>query len=81
MIKKQSVTDRLSWRLTELPAATGLSLSYWRKVARSGDLTVHKLGENGAVVVLDDDLRFFLAGVGREGVEIIAEAQTKTATA
>lgn len=81
MTDNQNVTPRrVSWRLTELPPVTGLSLGYWRKVARSGKLPVRKLGENGAVVVLDDDLRFFLAGEGGEGDEIVAEPQTHAAT-
>ncbi len=62
----QNVTERLTWRLTELPAATGLSLSYWRKVARLGDLPTRKIG--AAVVVHDEILRRYLAGA-QEGDE------------
>ncbi len=66
-MKNQNVTQRLSWRLTELPAVTGLSLAFWRKVARMGGLPVRKV--QGAVIVLDDDLRAYLSGSNKQGKE------------
>jgi hypothetical protein len=71
---KQSKSQRLAWRLRELPPVTGLSLAYWRKVVRSGALRARKL--DGAVIVLDADLQEFLAGA-----KLIAEPQSASATA
>lgn len=62
-----SVTkDRICWRLTELPAVTGLSLPYWRKMTMENKLTVRRIGR--AVVVMNDDLLRFLTGLD-EGTE------------
>ena len=55
----KSENQRLAWRLKELPPVTGLSLAYWRKVVRLGLLPAHK--RDGAVIVMDSDLREFLA--------------------
>jgi hypothetical protein len=55
-------TERLSWRLAEFSRASGLSLPFLRKQAREGKLPVRKVG--GAVIVLDNDARAYLAGEG-----------------
>lgn len=55
-----AVTQKLCWRLKELPAATGLTLPFWRKVVRLKKVRVRKV--EGAIVILDSDLREFLKG-------------------
>lgn len=55
--------------------ATGLSLPFLRKAARDGDLKVRKV--KGAVIVLDEDARAFLAGervTGQKNAEATASA-------
>lgn len=52
--------QKLSWRLAELPAATGLSLPFWRKQVRLKNIQTRKLGS--AIVILDADLKEFLKG-------------------
>jgi hypothetical protein len=53
-----SVTPKLSWRLKELPHATGLSLPFWRKMVRLKKIEVQEV--EGAIVIMDDVLREFL---------------------
>lgn len=67
------VTRKLSWRLKELPAATGLTLAFWRKCVRLKKVRARKVA--GAVVILDSDLRAFL-----EGREERSEPQVAGAT-
>jgi hypothetical protein len=55
-----TVTQTLSWRLKELPPATGLTLAFWRKQVRLKNIPVRKIG--GAIVILDTDLKEFLKG-------------------
>jgi hypothetical protein len=69
-----TVTQRVSWRLKELPAATGLTLAFWRKCVRLKKVRVRKVA--GAVVILDSDLRAFL-----EGREERSEPQAASAAA
>lgn len=57
---RENVTQKLSWRLSELPAATGLSLPFWRKAVRLGWLPAQKLEGSAAIVILDRDLRAYL---------------------
>lgn len=64
---QEIVTQKLSWRLAELPPATGLSLAFWRKVVRTGRLRSRKVC--GAVIVLDADLQEFLAGDPQKNTE------------
>lgn len=61
---QESVTLKLSWRPKELPAATGLSLPFWRKMIRLDKVKVRRVG--GAVIILDSDLREFLQGKEEE---------------
>lgn len=56
-----TVTHKVAWRLKELPAATGLTLAFWRKVVRLKKIKFHK-PEGTAIVILDEDLREFLKG-------------------
>lgn len=56
----ENVTQKLSWRLNELPAATGLSLAFWRKAVRLGWLPAQKPEGSAAIVILDRDLRAYL---------------------
>lgn len=53
-----SVTPKLSWRLKELPAATGLTVAFWRKMVRLKKIEVQEV--EGAIVIMDDVLREFL---------------------
>ncbi len=55
-----TVTQKVSWRLKELPAATGLTMAFWRKVVRLKKIRTRKVGS--AIVILDSDLREFLNG-------------------
>lgn len=55
-----SVIKKLSWRLKELPPATGLSMAFWRKAVLHRKVRARKVG--GAVVILDSDLQEFLKG-------------------
>jgi len=55
-----NVIEKLSWRLKELPAATGLTLGFWRKVVRLKKIKARRV--EGAIVILDADLREFLEG-------------------
>jgi hypothetical protein len=55
---QNSVIPKLSWRLKELPAATGLSLPFWRKIVRLNKIEVQEV--EGAIVIMDDVLREFL---------------------
>jgi hypothetical protein len=68
------VTQKLSWRLKELPAATGLTLAFWRKCVRLKKVRTRKV--EGAVVILDSDLREFLQGKeeGHEAETSIADS-------
>jgi hypothetical protein len=54
------ITQKLSWRLKELPAATGLTEPFWRKMVRLKKVKARKV--EGALVILDEDLRQFLKG-------------------
>jgi hypothetical protein len=54
------ITRKLSWRLKELPAATGLTEAFWRKVVRLKKIKARRV--EGAIVILDSDLKAFLAG-------------------
>ncbi len=58
MIEK--ITPRLSWRLAELAAASGLSIPFLRKMIAEGRLKIRRVGS--AVIILDEDARAFLAG-------------------
>ncbi|MBK9313101.1 MAG: hypothetical protein IPM55_02460 [Acidobacteria bacterium] len=51
---------RLAWRLSELAAASGLSIHTLRKAAYAGRLRTRKVG--GAVIVLDQDAQAYLEG-------------------
>lgn len=44
-----------------MPPATGLGMPFWRKVIQLKKIRVRK-PNGGAVVILDEDLRAFLAG-------------------
>ena len=61
-----TVTPKLSWRLKELPGATGLSLPFWRKLVQNKKIRVQKI--EGAIVIHDHVLRDFL-GLKSEGNE------------
>jgi hypothetical protein len=67
-----AVIQKLSWRLKELPMATGLSLPFWRKVVRLKKIRVRHV--EGAIVILDEDLREFL-----KGKELGGESEPTTA--
>jgi len=54
------ITQRLAWRLAQLSTASGLSVPFLRKEAKLGNLKTQKRG--GAVIVLDEDARAYLAG-------------------
>jgi hypothetical protein len=54
------ITQKLAWRLKELPPATGLTEAFWRKVVRLKKIKVRRV--EGAIVILDSDLRAFLEG-------------------
>ena len=56
---------RLSWRLAELPPVTGLSLPFWRKMVIERKIRSRKPA-GGAIVILDEDLKAFLAGEEKE---------------
>jgi hypothetical protein len=57
---QQTVTcEKISWRLAELPAATGLSLPFWRKMVFLKKIKFQKPGGH-AIVILDEDLKAFL---------------------
>jgi len=58
---QESVTQKICWRPNELPAATGLSLPFWRKMIQLKKIKFHK-PEGTAIVILDEDLREFLKG-------------------
>lgn len=62
-----AVTQKLCWRLKELPAATGMKLPFWRKVVRLKKIPTCKVGS--AIVILDEDLRTFLKRGREEGGE------------
>jgi hypothetical protein len=67
-VTDSSVTQkppRLSWRYSELSEASGLSVPYLRLQARIGKLKTRKLS-GGAVVILGEDARAFLAGESNE---------------
>jgi hypothetical protein len=53
-----NVMFKLSWRLKELPAATGLGLAFWRKMVKERKINTQPV--EGAIVILDEDLREFL---------------------
>lgn len=53
-----TVTQKLSWRLKELPPATGLSVAFWRKMVRLKKIEAQEV--EGAIVIMDDVLREFL---------------------
>jgi hypothetical protein len=55
-----AVTQKLSWRLKELPPATGLSQAFWRKMVRLKKVKARHV--EGAIVILDSDLKTFLEG-------------------
>ena len=55
-----AVTEKLSWRLKELPPATGLTMAFWRKAVLLKRVRTRKVGS--AVIILDSDLRAFLEG-------------------
>jgi hypothetical protein len=57
---QESVTPRISWRLRELPAVTGLSLAFWRKAVQLGWVPAQKPEGSAAIVILDRDLRAYL---------------------
>jgi len=74
-VKNQNVTaTRYSWRLTELPPVTRLSLPFWRKVVRLKKIPAKKV--EGAVIILDGDLRAYLEGSMKEE-EADASAEAK----
>lgn len=52
-------TQRVAWSLTEVSAATGLSLGFLRNEVRRGTLPIKKFGRR--VLVLEEDLRNYLA--------------------
>ena len=52
--------ERLAYRLGELAQASGFSIQFLRAEARAGNLPTRKIG--GAVIVLADDVRRYLAG-------------------
>jgi len=56
---------RLSWRLAELPPVTGLSLPFWRKMVIERKIRSRKPA-GGAIVILDEDLKAFLAGEDKD---------------
>jgi len=62
MIMQIAVTPKLSWRLKELPAATGLTVAFWRKVIREGKIKAQEV--EGAI--MDDVLREFLTRKPKE---------------
>jgi len=62
-VKTNPVTQKVSWRLGELPPATGLSLAFWRKMVRLKKIRHRKV--EGALIILDEDLREFLAGTSQ----------------
>lgn len=55
-----TVIPKLAWRLKELVAATGLSLPFWRKMTQLNKVKWRKV--QGAVLIMDEDLREFLQG-------------------
>lgn len=58
--------QRIAWSLAEISKQTGLSLGFLRNEVRAERLPVRKFGRR--VLVLDDDLRAYLArGSEREG--------------
>ncbi|HEY7184454.1 MAG TPA: hypothetical protein VIC84_23660 [Blastocatellia bacterium] len=57
-----AVTERLCWRLKELPAATGLTLAFWRKMVRLKRVKVSKPEGSSAIVIFHADLLEFLKG-------------------
>jgi hypothetical protein len=59
-MKKQSVTQRISWRLHDLARACGLSVSFLRSEIRAGRLPSKRAG--AAVLVLDEDFKHYLEG-------------------
>jgi excisionase family DNA binding protein len=52
-------SPRIAWSLADIAKQTGLSLGFLRNEVRSGRLTVKHFGRR--VLVLDDDLRAYLA--------------------
>ena len=68
----ETVTStRLCWRLTELPAVTGLSLAYWRKMRTQRRIPAQRIG--GAVIVMHDDLVRYLTGLDTTNEETRTE--------
>ena len=55
---KNITGNRLAWSLDELSASLGVSLSFVRKLVRSGKLPGKHIGRR--VLVLDSDLRRYL---------------------
>lgn len=70
---------KLSWRLKELPPVTGLSEPFWRKMVRLKKVKFRRV--EGAILILDRDLRQFLEGRKEEGAKQQAESQTASAAA
>jgi hypothetical protein len=65
-MNNQDVTaERHAWRLKELAAAYGLSVSFLRKEIRAGRLAARRAG--AAVLVLDRDFQRYLEGPMGEG--------------
>jgi imidazoleglycerol phosphate dehydratase HisB len=57
--KTETATRKVAWSLAEISEAVGLSLGYLRNEVRAERLRVKHFGRR--VVVLDEDLRRFLA--------------------
>ncbi len=63
---QQNVTlQRIAWSLADISKQTGLSLGFLRNEVRAARLPVRKFGRR--VLVLDDDLRRYLAEGSRAG--------------
>jgi hypothetical protein len=59
-MNQQNVIHKLTWRLKELPPATGLGEAFWRKMVQLKKIPTRKV--EGAILIADEDLREFLRG-------------------
>jgi len=76
-MKQMYVTPKLSWRLEELHQATGLRLPFWRKMVQKKKVRVHEV--EGAIVIMDEDLKEFLTRKPRNS-EAQIQDESLTAT-
>lgn len=65
-MQQSEKSARICWRLAELPAVTGLSLAYWRKVRQENKIPARRI-RGGAVIVMHEDLVRYLAGITEGG--------------